>query len=114
MPRYLAGEFSVALPTEEQRQRLEDHRDSFRNAYADFALNLFHALYPGDDVAWYEMTQDQAAVVLKHLDAIAKDRAGGDNPAPSVDDLVGIAPDYTGEISSDEFIRRQRGEDKEA
>lgn len=33
-------------------------------------------------------------------------------PAPAVDDLVGIAPDYTGEMSSDEFIRRQREENE--
>jgi len=29
-------------------------------------------------------------------------------PAPSVDELVGIAPDFTGDLSSDEFVRRQR------
>ena len=110
MPRYLAGEFSTNPPTTEQRERLEKHR----NAFGDFTLNLLHALFPGTDVAWYAMTRDQATAVLKHLDAIAKDRAEGDSPAPSVDDLVGIAPDYTGRLTSDQFIRQQRGEGKDA
>ena len=60
------------------------------------------------------MTRAQATLLLKYLDDIANKRVEGDEPAPSVDDLVGIAPDYTGEMSSNEFIRRQRGEDEEA
>lgn len=73
MSKHMAGEFSHDPPTDEQKQRLETYKSIF---FEEFPSHLLHALHPSINIGWYAMTRDQAILVLKHLDAIAKDRVG--------------------------------------